>query len=456
MVVNILIVCVLFLFHIPLVLAGNLNLSSLIKASEQSQLKFTYLQQFQPDQPQYKLALLELEKAIANEQHIYSALARKNAEEKYQSLLKVQSIVQEVEHFCERIDTEQECKDKAIKQAIESVAKSAGNYLVETTTSINTERQQANNDINVSQSFSEQTKLKGKAKVHSYELMSAIKAKNLITEEISYKVKISASVSAIRDAFMFEQLLAREKKYLGQYKSNLKFPAFDNSETLFVDDVVLHFIRLPSGMFKFGSNQADKNEWPESMVEVDSFKMMSTEVTNALYLQCVKALQCSLEFNLAESNIPVTNINFNDIQHEFIPWLENKTQSRFRLPTEKEWEYAAQRHKIGSTICELANGAFDVFDEYACDDGFKQIAPIKQFSANEYGFYDLLGNAAEWTADCWSRNHQIQYPAKKCDKRVVKGGSWYDLPHRLRASAREARSNVSRLDTLGFRLVKVN
>ena len=56
------------------------------------------------------------------------------------------------------------------------------------------------------------------------------------------------------------------------------------------------------------------------------------------------------------------------------------------------------------------------------DDGFDRTAPVASFLPNEFGLYDLSGNAWEWCQD-W-------YDPEARDKRAFRGGSWLDRPRR--------------------------
>ena len=58
--------------------------------------------------------------------------------------------------------------------------------------------------------------------------------------------------------------------------------------------------------------------------------------------------------------------------------------------------------------------------------------------------YDMHGNVAEWTLDSYS---------KEDDRKVIRGGSWYDRPKRARSSYRLQFPQWQKVFNVGFRVV---
>ena len=80
-----------------------------------------------------------------------------------------------------------------------------------------------------------------------------------------------------------------------------------------------------------------------------------------------------------------------------------------------------------------------------CDDGYVGPAPMGSSVPKGQGVDDMKGNVWEWVADCWKGD---------CRRRVVRGGSWDNIPEHLRAADRDGDVASLRLSYDGFRVAR--
>jgi sulfatase modifying factor 1 len=136
---------------------------------------------------------------------------------------------------------------------------------------------------------------------------------------------------------------------------------------------------------------------------------------------------------------------------QYTKWLSGVTGRDFRLPSEAEWEYAA---RAGTTTAYSFGDDPEKLGDFAWFDanGDYQTHPVGTKKPNPWGLYDVHGNVAEWTvdeydADAFSRlakeNQEavasadaIRWPTKLFP-RVIRGGSWLDLPEACRSASRQ-------------------
>jgi formylglycine-generating enzyme required for sulfatase activity len=173
-------------------------------------------------------------------------------------------------------------------------------------------------------------------------------------------------------------------------------------------------------------------------------------------------------------DLPVSCVSFGDAQ-AYVQWLSAKTGSRYRLPSEAEWEYAA---RAGSRTlrpwgddpdegCDFAN-TYDLvaaaryrlgWQETRCRDGYADLAPVGQFAANAFGLQDMIGNVREWVQDCATgsyvgrpRDGRAWEWIGGCGERVQRGGSWLTPPAESRSAHRAAASAGEQAGDAGFRV----
>ncbi len=208
-------------------------------------------------------------------------------------------------------------------------------------------------------------------------------------------------------------------------------------------------ILIPAGPFTRGSTRGADDERPVRVQKVTAYRIDRTEVTRAMYADCVAARKCRPTPELAqllhEPNLPMTHVNWHEAR-AFCSWAGG------RLPTEDEWEKAARGRDTREypwgeePDCSRANwGNFENEGPCAGKNPGKP-APVGSYpeGASPFGVLDMAGNVWEWVADKYDRDPS---------RRVVRGGSCcsYFVPPRL--SNRNAWDPAHRDGDLGFRCV---
>lgn len=233
-------------------------------------------------------------------------------------------------------------------------------------------------------------------------------------------------------------------------------------------------VDLPAGRFRMGNVQAEKttgktaytDELPVRWVTIArAFKMGRYEITFEEYDQFAAETGRSLpgDSGWGRGKRPVINVSWQDAK-EYAKWLSAKASKRYRLPTEAEWEYAARAgtatlywwgDEIGKNQANC-DGCRSEWDN-------KQTAPVGSFQPNKFGLYDTAGNVWEWVEDCWHENYEgapgdgsawLEAKRGDCGKRVLRGGSWFNVPVDLRVSNRRWNFAGYRYGYIGFRLAQ--
>ncbi len=223
-------------------------------------------------------------------------------------------------------------------------------------------------------------------------------------------------------------------------------------------------VQLPGGRFTMGSAEAAPyfDERPARAVTLKPFSIAKYEVTFADFDRFVKATGRELppDNGWGRDRRPVTGVSWTDAK-AYADWLSASTGHRYRLPSEAEWEYASRGgtetfYWWGNDGDGSKANCFNCAGEWS---GTKT-APVGSFAANPMGLYDTAGNALEWVQDCYRETYDgapkdgSAVDSTNCTTRVARGGSYRSVLDNLR-SARRAQYNAdTRLDQLGFRLVR--
>jgi eukaryotic-like serine/threonine-protein kinase len=187
-------------------------------------------------------------------------------------------------------------------------------------------------------------------------------------------------------------------------------PGLGSTMVSTTDGMTMVFV--PEGAFEMGSEIGLTDEQPVHKVTLDAFWIDRTEVTNAMYHQCVQAVGC-----LAPSvSTYFADPGYADHPVVYVSWVQAQTYCTWagrRLPTEAEWEKAAAWDPInnekriypwGNTFdCKKGN-----YEGSDCD-GFAQTAPVGSFptGVSPYGALDMGGNVWEWVHDAFQETDPL-------------------------------------------------
>jgi formylglycine-generating enzyme required for sulfatase activity len=264
--------------------------------------------------------------------------------------------------------------------------------------------------------------------------------------------------------------------------------------------VHLDLMRVPAGEFLMGSLDGTTDEQPVCRVRIgEAFWMARCEINNAQFACFNPAHDSRVEdkntyqfgihgYPANEPAQPVVRVSWQEAM-AFCRWLEARTGRRFTLPTEAQWEWACRAGAdtpfsfglAGVDFSKHANFADAKLREFASDpytvdkplpdatpyddwipkdarfnDGALIAVASGRYAPNAWGVHDLHGNVAEWTRSCdapypWAADGRDD--VARAGRRIVRGGSWRDVPSRGTASFRLSYEPWQRVYNVGFRVV---
>ncbi|RKP46286.1 formylglycine-generating enzyme family protein [Cohnella endophytica] len=199
--------------------------------------------------------------------------------------------------------------------------------------------------------------------------------------------------------------------------------------------------RVALNSFYIGKYEITQKEWTEVMGNNPSqFKGDNLPVEKVSWYDAVE--YCNKR-SIKEGLKPYYNINKNTIdptnKSEFdnLKWTVtfNEGANGYRLPTEAEWQYAADGGQLSKSYTYSGSDNADDVAWYWKNAGDKMLSgdwnwplvennhnqtkPIGNKKPNELGLYDMSGNVREW---CWNGYGDTE--SNSTSTRVVKGGSW--------------------------------
>src|SRR5215813_3556825 len=240
---------------------------------------------------------------------------------------------------------------------------------------------------------------------------------------------------------------------------------------------------IPPSRCLIGSENRGAGERPTHQVSLDGYYIGQFEVTNGQFKTFCDETgrkypearwthhshDASASYLIEKPSYPVVDVNWDDAV-AYCVWLSEKTHKKYRLPTEAEWENSS-RGGLEGKLYPWGDEPYDSNGSYRANcgseadndgvrsrDGFLYAAPVGSFPPNGYGIYDMAGNVWEWCSDVYDEQYYSRSPdanpenSEVGDKRVVRGGSWFGGPDKLRCAARLWNYASIRYASTGFRV----
>jgi formylglycine-generating enzyme required for sulfatase activity len=188
-----------------------------------------------------------------------------------------------------------------------------------------------------------------------------------------------------------------------------------------------------------------------SIVAVAAFRLGRTPVTNREYAPFLSLRRVAeppwwTDPDFSAPLQPVVGVTWGDAV-AYCAWLSEITGSRWRLPREVEWEFAA-----GGGLASPRTAWGDAIPENEIPEG-PLTGPWEtgRGTPNGYGLLDIGTIVHEWCAD-WREPASPGARGGGFRRRASRGGSWR---HEIRWSAPSARSSLPpdyRYSDFGFRV----
>lgn len=271
------------------------------------------------------------------------------------------------------------------------------------------------------------------------------------------------------------------------------------------DHIVPPMVNVPSGEFMMGTTGGEKQAQPVHKVRLAAFQLGKYAVTVAEFRKFATATGYNPDrtcndfidseglrgpehigsgrwdkhrYSYSDYQ-PVTCISWQDA-NAYAAWLSEQTGQRYRLPTEREWEYATKANTssryfwgddpMQTEACKYGNFA-DLTGEQVnnqlygysnkgfiehlnCDDGEAYNAVVGLYRPNPFGLYDMVGNVSQYLDSCFNPQGYVSDPADtaSCEFIATRGGNWHypAQPHTNRGRFKPEGWNVAA--NIGFRL----
>ena len=229
----------------------------------------------------------------------------------------------------------------------------------------------------------------------------------------------------------------------------------------------MDLVLVKAGTFEMGSPEEEKERGiDESQHEVTiskAFYMGKFPVTQEQYEAVMNTNPSYFVKEKGGPKNPVEQVSWSDAV-EFCEKMDALVKAKLpsgmklQLPTEAQWEYACRagtktRFFTGDDEVDLARAG------WYTKNANSKTHPVGQKTPNAFGLYDMHGNVYQWCMDAYTKEYEKLTPkdpfndGEKSASRVVRCGSWIDVPNFCRSAYRYGLTPDARDGGFGFRVV---
>lgn len=236
----------------------------------------------------------------------------------------------------------------------------------------------------------------------------------------------------------------------------------------------MDFVTIPAGTYLMGSpvNEIGRrsgglvDQEIQHEVSVDSFQLMTTEVTQGMWEEVMETDIYYLRNNTnpdwdlsgVGSSYPVYYVSWENC-HEFIERLNLIDPTyNYRLPSEAEWEYACRAGSSSRFFWGNSDAVSDI-SKYCWyrENSDESAQPVGLLEPNAWGLFDMIGNVCEWCEDVYPPSYDDcptdGSPYKGSGRsHVVRGGSFGAIATACRSAFRLGSSSGDFIT--GFRVAR--
>jgi len=225
----------------------------------------------------------------------------------------------------------------------------------------------------------------------------------------------------------------------------------------YTNSIGMKFRLIPPGEFMMGSGEQDpirnSDETPQHLARITKpFYLGVCEGTQQEYTSLVGENPSHFKGDMR----PVDSVSWHDAATFCMKLSALESDSRYRLPTEAEWEYACRAGTTTRFVCgNILNSRYVWYG----DNSHQETHPVGTTLPNPWGVCDMHGNVWEWCMDYYTDDYYRVCPlddaAGPADgaNRVCRGGGFgRSNPRFYRSAMRGGDPPEDRQIHLGFRV----